>query len=99
MSAEHNHPPFCCCRTSRSTVGEFVILDGCDACPEHGALAVRPPTEVWPRPGDLEAATRPHSPIPSGKRVSVSGPERCDLCGLAWTSRLHAPYTEQETTK
>jgi len=39
MSAEHNHPPRCCCRTSRSTSGEFVILDGCDACPEHGDLA------------------------------------------------------------
>ena len=39
MSAEHNHPPRCCCRTSRSTLGEFVILDGCDACPDHGDLA------------------------------------------------------------
>lgn len=44
---------------------------------------------IRPRRGDLEAATQRHAPVPSGKYVTSLGPERCDLCGLSWGSRMH----------
>ena len=46
-------------------------------------------TTIRPRPGDLEAACKRHAPVPSGERVGLSGPERCDLCGLSWGSPMH----------
>ena len=46
-------------------------------------------SKIRPRPGDLEAACKPHAPVPSGERVTLLGPERCDLCGLSWGSPLH----------
>ncbi len=45
MSAEHNHPPRCCCPvfpdTSRPEPGHWLAKPGheCPGCPEHGALA------------------------------------------------------------
>jgi hypothetical protein len=35
MSAEHNHPPLCCCDDGPELGG----TGPCPACPEHGELA------------------------------------------------------------
>jgi hypothetical protein len=46
------------------------------------------PSTIRPRPGDLEAATHPHAPVPSGEYVG-NGVELCDLCGLSYPSPMH----------
>jgi hypothetical protein len=52
---------------------------------------------VRPRKGDLEAATRPHVPVPSGEYVGP-GVERCDLCGFAFANRTaHPPEASPST--
>jgi hypothetical protein len=45
---------------------------------------------IRPRPGDLEAATRPHVPVPSGQYVGASV-EVCDLCGCSFTNQSAHP--------
>ncbi len=40
MSAEHNHPPHCCCE--RGDLTTRMPDDICPGCPEHGDLADRP---------------------------------------------------------
>lgn len=39
---------------------------------------------IRPRPGDLEAAARPHAPVRSGEFIGTV--ELCDLCGLSFTN-------------
>ena len=48
---------------------------------------------VRPRPGDLEAATRRHPPVRSGRYVGT-GIELCDLCNLSWPSPMHVMPTD-----
>ena len=38
MSAEHNHPPFCCCSYAPE-VDAFEPVRPCPGCPDHGDLA------------------------------------------------------------
>lgn len=52
MSAEHNHPPRCCCAFSNQPGPD----DTCPACPEHGELA--PGVEC---PQCHQPAGRPHT--------------------------------------
>jgi hypothetical protein len=39
MSAEHNHPPNCCCDRITDPDGSRRIISNCPACPDHGDLA------------------------------------------------------------
>ena len=43
---------------------------------------------IRPRRGDLEAAPRPHAPVPSGEYATH---EICDLCGFSFPHRLMHP--------
>ena len=75
MSAEHNHPPRCCCPlfpdTSRPEPGHWLAQPGheCPGCPEHGALAVAgDPGDPWHwsdgtpvDQAELEAAATPYT--------------------------------------
>jgi hypothetical protein len=44
---------------------------------------------IRPRRGDLEAATQPHTSVPSGEFVGLV--EVCDLCGLTRVNPLMHP--------
>lgn len=46
---------------------------------------------VRPRQGDLEAACRPHTSVPSGEYTGRTNVEVCDLCGLVRANRLMHP--------
>jgi hypothetical protein len=60
---------------------------------EGGGVKPVPRRVVRPRFGDLEAATHPHSFVPSGEYVG-SRVEICDLCGLSFPSPLHTGRRE-----
>ena len=40
MSAEHNHPPYCCCNLE-------LDQGRCSSCPKHGDLAGIPRDNIW----------------------------------------------------
>jgi hypothetical protein len=54
-------------------------------------VAEHPSRTIRPRPGNLEAATRPHTFVPSGEFLQFGNRmERCDLCGLIQRgTRMH----------
>lgn len=55
MTAEHNHPPRCCCEKDFVT-GQLTSV--CSACREHGEFADRPDIEC---PQCHQPAGRPHT--------------------------------------
>jgi hypothetical protein len=97
MSAEHNHPPRCCCQFEYRQ-GELVEAP-CPACPEDG-------TEQAQTTDDRARELRQHLATIDGAVTDVMGGRPIDdAIGEIGVSIDKAreiaatPYTEQETTK
>ena len=95
MSAEHNHPPRCCCQFEYRQ-GELVEAP-CPACPEDGVLAGQQNQDRTPE-------LRQHLATIDGAVTDVMGgrpiEDALGEIGVAIDKarELATPYTEQETT-